>query len=149
MEYDDDSCPICHQLLDDPASTECGHTACVACLLTWIAASKPDPQPLGTHFKIPARPRVDDLLFTCPLCRAETRASLDDTRRRQLQEQGRQQDIDPDTDMFQSVRRFYTCQVKKLVRRFILYCSLGYLESLWLVTSDYHMRRHLYISLSG
>lgn len=101
MEYDDDSCPICHQLLENPASTDCGHTACLVCLLTWIAASKSEPQSLSTSFQISAQLQIDGLWFTCPLCRTETTASLDDARRTQLQERGKQGHINHTADVLQ------------------------------------------------
>lgn len=85
-EYDDDTCPICHQLLDNPASTACGHTACLDCLLTWIAASRMHPQPLNSSFQISTEPRIDGLSFICPFCRTETMATLDGMRWAQLRE---------------------------------------------------------------
>lgn len=103
MAYDEDTCPICHQILDDPATTHCGHTACLACLLTWVAASNPETQPLDFRFKIPEKPSIDWLYFSCPLCRAQTYASFDGARREQLRLEGKQQDIDPDMDSIQNV----------------------------------------------
>lgn len=106
MEYNDDSCIICHYLLDNPASTACGHTACLTCLLQWIAASMAEPQPLSTqYFRMPTDVQIDGLWFTCPLCRTETTAALNDKRRAQLQERSElEHSVNTDaTDALQTV----------------------------------------------
>lgn len=82
----DDICPICRQLLYRPTTTTaCGHAACYACLLTWIATSKPEPQPLDASFCISSEPEIDGISLGCPVCRTETTVSVDETRSSQLE----------------------------------------------------------------
>lgn len=81
-----DICPICRQLLHHPASAiVCGHAACHVCLLTWIATSKTEPQPLNTSFRIACELNVDCMSLACPICRTETTFSIDATRSSQLE----------------------------------------------------------------
>ncbi|KAG6364810.1 hypothetical protein INS49_006414 [Diaporthe citri] len=83
---DNDLCPICRQLLYHPATTTaCGHAACHTCLLTWIATSKSEPQPLDGSFRISSEPEIDGISFGCPLCRTETTVVLDEARSSQLE----------------------------------------------------------------
>lgn len=85
LDYDD-ICPICRQLLYRPTrATVCGHAACHACLLTWIATSKPEPQPLDASFRISSNPEIDDISIGCPLCRTETQVALDEARSSSLE----------------------------------------------------------------
>lgn len=87
LDFDiEDICPICRQLLHRPATTTaCGHVACYACLLTWIATSKSEPQPLSASFRISPEPEIDTISLGCPVCRTETTIALDETRRSQLE----------------------------------------------------------------
>lgn len=83
---DNDICPICRQLLYRPATTTaCRHAACHACLLTWIATSRPEPQLLGAYFRVSSEPEIDGTSFGCPICRTETTISLDKARNSQLE----------------------------------------------------------------
>jgi hypothetical protein len=83
---DNDLCPICKELLFHPTSANvCGHATCRACLLMWIATSKPDPRPLDPSFRISSEPKTDDISLACPLCRRETTFSPDDSRSSQLE----------------------------------------------------------------
>ncbi|RUS89082.1 hypothetical protein EGW08_003145, partial [Elysia chlorotica] len=59
-------CPICSHVLESPVLTQCGHTFCRTCLLTWLAqsgvsASWPGPPDRDLH---------DDHSGTCPECRS-------------------------------------------------------------------------------
>lgn len=84
LTYDeDDKCPICHCLLHNPVSTECGHTTCNVCLVMWITHSMAQPQHIDASFTIQKENMINGLDLKCPLCRAETRA-LPDSRRRSL-----------------------------------------------------------------
>lgn len=87
MECDEnDICPICRQLLYRPATTiACGHAACNTCLLTWIATSESEPQPLNASFQISSEPDIDGISLGCPVCRTETTIALDEARSSQLQ----------------------------------------------------------------
>lgn len=83
---DDDICPICRQLLYRPAiSNACGHAACHSCLLTWIAASKPESQPLDSSIRISSEPDVDGISIACPVCRTETTIAPDGARSSRLE----------------------------------------------------------------
>lgn len=86
----DDECPICHQFLHNPASTDCGHPACNDCLLIWAATSEGSAQPLAaeTFDKVVSSTKlcIDGLVFTCPYCRTEkTKATIDASRQLALQ----------------------------------------------------------------
>jgi hypothetical protein len=85
LDYND-ICPICRRLLYRPTSaTVCGHAACHACLLTWMATSNPEPRPLDATFRISSEPEIDDIPVGCPVCRTETTVALDEARSSQLE----------------------------------------------------------------
>lgn len=82
---EDVKCPICHHLLHDPVTTECGHTTCNACLAMWIAHSMTERQRIDASFTVQTEYMLNGLSVKCPLCRAETTASPDTQRQNQLQ----------------------------------------------------------------
>lgn len=80
LDYND-VCPICRQLLYRPTKTTvCGHAACLACILTWIATSKPEPRPLDASFRISFETEIDDICLGCPVCRTETTVAIDEAQ---------------------------------------------------------------------
>jgi hypothetical protein len=85
---DSDMCPICRQLLYRPTrATACGHAACHACLVAWVATSSAEPQPLDATFRISTspEPEINGISIGCPVCRTETTTALDEPWSSQLE----------------------------------------------------------------
>lgn len=82
---DDDLCPVCQLLLYEPVKTGCNHVLCKSCMATWAEVSVSSQMII-----VPVDEGSKDfdaatgLEAKCPMCRTQTRASIDETREAQL-----------------------------------------------------------------
>ncbi|KAF2108828.1 hypothetical protein BDV96DRAFT_254338 [Lophiotrema nucula] len=94
----DDTCHICTNLLYNPVRTECNHVFCGFCMAQWSDTSRSMTQPLTrasalddlnlTDFD-PTFTAVDEytsIEASCPVCRRQTSATLDQELARELEE---------------------------------------------------------------
>ena len=83
----EDVCGICNRLLHIPTGLQCfqGHAACHTCMLAWAALSEENKLPIyGEPF--PKVLTVQDITFSCPMCRHRGEAEPDRDRAKSLQE---------------------------------------------------------------
>lgn len=82
---EDDLCPICQLLLCNPVTTQCRHTLCKSCMETWADVSVTlSTKIVRVDEEASAFDAATGLEARCPMCRAQTSASLDEKRTQAL-----------------------------------------------------------------